>query len=94
MIRKLKYPKQYLLSRDRLTIKSIPLNKHQLYFIHQQFRGQEMKARNKLNFKTGLQQINLIYMTQLRKSLNDIGQANKNRHSTKDSTQKEPKERH
>jgi len=51
MIRQLKYPKQYLLSRDRLTTKSIPLIKHQLNFINQQFRGQEMKARNKLNFK-------------------------------------------
>ena len=68
MIKQLKSPKQYLLSRDRLTTKSIPLNKHQLYFIHQQFRGQEMKARNNLNFKTGLQKMDLNYMTQLRKS--------------------------
>jgi len=68
MIRQLKYPKQYLLSRDRLTTKSIPLNKHQLNFIHQQFRGQEIKTRNKLNFKTGPHQMNLNYMTQLRKS--------------------------
>jgi len=71
MIRQLKYPKQYLLSRDRLTTKSIPLNKHQFNFIHQQFRGQEIKARNKLNFKTGP-------LTQLRNNLNEIGQANKN----------------
>ena len=63
MIRQLKFPKQYLLIRDRLTTKSIPLNKHQLNFIHQQFRGQEMKARNKLNFKTGPQQMDLNYMT-------------------------------
>jgi len=68
VVSQLKSSKQYLLSRDRLTTRSIPLNKHQFYFIHQQFRGQEMKARNKLNFKTEPQQIDLNYMTQLRKS--------------------------
>ena len=60
MIRQLNSPKQYLLSRDRLTTKSIPLKMHQLKYIHQQFRGQEKKARNKLNFKTGPQQMDLI----------------------------------
>jgi len=68
MIRQLKYPKQSLLSRERLTTKSIPLIKHQLNFIHQQFRGQEIKTKNKINFKTGPQQMDLNYMTQLRKS--------------------------
>jgi len=68
MVRQLKSSKQYLLSWDRLTTRSIPLNKHQLNFIHQQFRGQEMKARNNSNFKTGQQQMDLNYMTQLRKS--------------------------
>ena len=62
-------PKQHLLSRGRLTTKSIPLNKHQFNFIHQQFRGQEKKARNKLNFKIVVQQMELNYVTQLRKSL-------------------------
>jgi len=33
-------------------------------------------------------------MTQLERVQNDIGQTNKNTHSTKDSTQKEPKEWH
>jgi len=68
MVNQLKSSKQYLLSRDRLTTRLIPLNKHQLNFIQQQFSGQEMKARNKLNFKTGPQQMDLNYMTQLRKS--------------------------
>jgi len=69
MNRQLNSPKQYLLSRDRLTTKSIPLIKHQLNFIHQQFTGQEKKARNKLNFKTVPQQMDLNYVTQLKKSL-------------------------
>jgi len=68
MVSQLKSSKQYLLSRDRLTTMSIPLNKHQLNFIYQQFRGQEMKARNNSNFKRGQQQMDLNYMTQLRKS--------------------------
>jgi len=68
MVSQLNSSKQYLLSRDRLTTRSIPLNKHQLNFIHQQFRGQEKKARNNSNFKTGQQQMDLNYMTQLRKS--------------------------
>jgi len=33
-------------------------------------------------------------MTQLERVQNEIGQANKNRHSIKDGTQKEPKEWH
>jgi len=53
-----------------------------------------MKARNNLNFKTGQQQMDLIIWHNLERVLNDIGQANKNRHSTKDGTQMEPKERH
>ena len=63
-------------------------------FIHQQFRGQEKKARNNSNFKTGQQQMDLNYMTQLRKSFEWYWTSNKNRHSTNDSTQKEPKEMH
>jgi len=45
-----------------------------LNFVHQQFRGQEMKAKNNSNLKLGQQQMNLIYMTQLEGLLNNIGQ--------------------
>jgi len=46
-----------------------------LNFVHQQFRGQEMKAKNKSNLKLGQQQMDLIYRTQLEGVLNNIGQA-------------------
>ena len=43
-------------------------------FVHQQFRGQEMKAKNNSNLKLGQQQMDLIYRTQLEGVLNNIGQ--------------------
>ena len=46
-------------------------------FVHQQFRGQEMKAKNNSNLKLGQQQMDLIYRTQLEGILNNIGQARK-----------------
>jgi len=45
-----------------------------LNFVHQQFRGQEMKAKNNSNLKLGQQQMDLIYRTQLEGVLNNIGQ--------------------
>jgi len=45
-----------------------------LKFIHQQFRGQEKKARNKLNFKNSTTTIGFNDMTQLERVQNDIGQ--------------------
>jgi len=45
-----------------------------LNFVHKQFRGQEMKAKNNSNLKIGQQQMDLIYMTQLEGVLNNIGQ--------------------
>jgi len=46
-----------------------------LNFVHQQFRSQEMKAKNNSNLKLGQQQMDLIYMTQLEGVSNNIGQA-------------------
>ena len=51
-----------------------------------------MKAKNNSNLKLGQQQMDLIYRTQLEGILNNIGQAIKNRHSTKGGTQIEPRE--
>jgi len=46
-----------------------------LNFVHQQFRGQEMKAKNNSNLKLGQQQMDLTYRTQLGGVLKNIGQA-------------------
>jgi len=46
-----------------------------LNFVHQQFRGQEMKEKNNSNLKIGQQQMDLIYRTQLEGVLNNIGQS-------------------
>jgi len=52
MVSQLKSSKKYLLSRDRLTTRLIPLSKHQFEFCSPiNFRGQEMKARNNPNLK-------------------------------------------
>jgi len=59
-----------------------------LNFVHQQFRGQEMKAKNNSNLKLGQQQMDLIYKIPLEGVLNNIGKA------TKGSTQIEPRDWH
>jgi len=43
--KQLNSPKQYLLSRARLSSSQFPLNKHKLKFIHQQFKGQEKRKQ-------------------------------------------------
>ena len=58
--KQLNSPKQYLISRVRLSSSQFPLNKHQLKFIHQQYRGQEKKARNNLILKTAPLQLDLM----------------------------------